>query len=137
MRRFKVDELPQLFNVLVGDMSIVGPRPEVLSELQEYQGEYAPILELRPGITDWASLWNADEGAILEGAKDPHAAYKKYIQPTKLKLQLKYRRERSFWLDLKLILYTLLKIVRKGWVPPELRGYPLPVLRPEDKVSTG
>lgn len=136
MRRFKLDELPQLFNVMAGDMSIVGPRPEVLSELAEYTGKYAPILTLRPGITDWASLWNADEGAILEGAKDPHAAYKKYIQPTKLELQLKYWRERSFWLDLKLIFYTLYKIVRKGWVPAELRQYPLPVLAPEDKVQS-
>jgi len=133
MRRHKLDELPQLISVLVGEMSLVGPRPEVLSELAEYQGEYAKILELRPGVTDYASLWNADEGAVLAGAADPHQAYKKHIQPTKLELQLKYCRERSMWLDFKLIFYTLYKIVRKGWVPPELRDYPPPVVPDEEK----
>lgn len=134
LRRYKLDEVPQLWNVLKGEMSFVGPRPEVLSELPEYQGDYAKILELRPGITDLASLWNADEGGVLAGAQDSHDAYKRHIQPTKLALQLKYYRERSFWLDLKLIFYTLYKIVRKGWVPPELRDYPPPVVPDEEKA---
>lgn len=135
LRRFKLDELPQLINVLKGDMSLVGPRPEVESEVREYSAEQRRVLDIRPGITDFASLWNSDEGAVLAGAADAHAAYKQYIQPTKLKLQLKYLEERSFWLDVKLIFYTLLKIVRKGWVPPELREFPAPRLPDEDSAG--
>jgi lipopolysaccharide/colanic/teichoic acid biosynthesis glycosyltransferase len=131
LRRHKFDELPQLLNVIIGNMSLVGPRPEVLSEVAEYSTEQRRVFELRPGITDFASLWNADEGAVLANAKDPHAAYKKYIQPTKLALQIKYLEERSFRLDMKLIFYTLFKIVRKGWVPPELRAYPPPIVPTE------
>jgi len=135
LRRFKLDELPQLFNILAGQMSFVGPRPEVLSEVDEYDEEQRNVLELRPGITDWASIWNADEGAVLAGAADPHAAYKKCIQPTKLALQLRYLEERSFWLDLRLVFYTLFKIVRKGWVPPELLGYPPPAVPGDEKAA--
>ena len=124
MRRYKLDELPQLFNVLIGDMSLVGHRPEVLSEVAEYTTEQRRILDLRPGITDWASIWNADEGSVLAGASDPHQAYKTLIQPTKLRLQLKYRDERSLWIDVKLLLYTMLKIIRKNWTPTELRAFP-------------
>ncbi len=126
MRRYKLDELPQLFNVLKGDMSLVGPRPEVLSEVERYTPEQRRVLALRPGITDLASLWNADEGAVLAGTVDPHAAYQQFIQPTKLALQLRYLDERSLWLDLKIIIYTIWKIFRKGWVPPELRAVPPP-----------
>jgi lipopolysaccharide/colanic/teichoic acid biosynthesis glycosyltransferase len=126
MRRYKLDELPQLLNVLIGQMSLVGPRPEVLSEVAEYSPEQRKVLELRPGITDWASLWNVDEGAVLAGAADPHQAYKARIQPTKLALQLKYYNERSLLTDLRIIVYTLLRVVRKGWVPPELVPYGSP-----------
>jgi len=126
LRRFKLDELPQLINVLKGDMSFVGPRPEVESEVHEYSAEQRRVLDIRPGITDYASLWNSDEGAVLAGAADAHAAYKRYIQPTKLQLQLKYLEERSFWLDTRLVFYTLLKIFRKNWVPQELREFPPP-----------
>ena len=126
MRRFKLDELPQLFNVLSGTMSLVGPRPEVLSEVAEYSPEQLRALEMRPGITDWASIWNCDEGAVLSGAANPHAAYKERIQPRKLKLQIKYRDEHSFSMDMKIIFYTLRKIVDKGWVPRELRRYGKP-----------
>ncbi len=123
MRRFKLDELPQLINVLIGEMSLVGPRPEVLSEVEGYTDEQRGVLALRPGITDWASIWNADEGAVLAGAEDPHAAYKELIQPTKLELQLKYLRERSFFVDLKILLYTVLRLFRKDWLPRELESY--------------
>jgi lipopolysaccharide/colanic/teichoic acid biosynthesis glycosyltransferase len=113
-----------LLNVLAGDMSLVGPRPEVVDKANELQGEYRRIFDLRPGITDWASIWNADEGGLLAGAADPDAAYEKVIRPTKLKLQLYYCDTRSFFGDVKLILYTPLKILRKNWVPTELKGYP-------------
>jgi lipopolysaccharide/colanic/teichoic acid biosynthesis glycosyltransferase len=112
LRKFKLDELPQLINVLIGDMSIVGPRPEVKRYTDLYTAEEKAILSVRPGITDWASIWNSDEGAILAGAKDPDKAYEELIRPTKLKMQLRYVRQRSFLTDLKIIFLTALAILR-------------------------
>ena len=112
LRKCKLDELPQLINVLKGEMSIVGPRPEVKRYTDLFSEEEKEILSVRPGITDWASIWNADEGKVLAGAADPEKAYMELIRPTKLKLQLKYVRERSFWVDLKIIFLTLLAIVQ-------------------------
>lgn len=126
MRRYKLDELPQLINVVKGDMSLVGPRPEVLSEKAAYCGAYAEILRLRPGITDWASLWNSHEERVLAGAPDPHQAYKELIQPTKLALQLKYARERSLRIDLEILACTAVKALWREWVPPRLQPYGQP-----------
>jgi lipopolysaccharide/colanic/teichoic acid biosynthesis glycosyltransferase len=128
IRRYKIDELSQLLNVLIGDMSIVGPRPEILAYTSKYQGEYLEILAVRPGITDWASIWNADEGGVLAGARDPDRAYEILIQPTKLRLQLKYVREHTLWTDLKIITYTLRRIFDSGFHPRELAT--IPVLSP-------
>ena len=86
MRKCKLDELPQLFNVLFGTMSFVGPRPEVQKFVDLYTDEEQIILEMRPGITDWASIWNSDEGHVLDGAPDADAAYAELIRPTKLEL---------------------------------------------------
>jgi lipopolysaccharide/colanic/teichoic acid biosynthesis glycosyltransferase len=113
LRNYKLDELPQLFNVFMGDMSLVGPRPEVKYYTDMFTGEEKKILTVKPGITDWASLWNPDEGKILAGSKDPDKTYLEKIRPQKIKLQLKYVSERSFWVDLKIILMTLSKIIRK------------------------
>jgi lipopolysaccharide/colanic/teichoic acid biosynthesis glycosyltransferase len=124
VRRCKLDELSQLINVLRGDMSLVGPRPEVVYKVEQFGAEARRTLELRPGITDWASIWNSDEGGVLAGAPDPDAAYEKVIRPTKLKLQLYYCDTRTFFGDVKIILYTILRIVRKNWTPRELQGYP-------------
>ncbi len=112
LRRYKLDELPQLLNVLKGDMSIVGQRPEVKRYTDLFTEEEKIILSIRPGITDWASIWNADEGAILAGAEDPEQTYMELIRPTKLKLQMKYVRERSLWMDLKIIFITILAIIQ-------------------------
>lgn len=112
IRKHKLDELPQLFNVLLGQMSFVGPRPEVKRFTDMYSEEEKAILTVRPGITDWGSIWNCDEGTILAGAEDPDLAYMELIRPTKLKLQLKYVREVSFLTDLKIILLTLLTIIQ-------------------------
>ena len=112
LRKYKLDELPQLINVLKGDMSIVGPRPEIRKYVDQYNEEEKQILTVRPGITDWASIWNADEGALLAGAKDPDRAYEELIRPTKLKLQLKYVRERSFFTDMKIIFLTMLAVIQ-------------------------
>ena len=126
MRRYKLDELPQLFNVLIGEMSLVGPRPEVLSEVEAYSPEQRRVLGVRPGITDWASIWNADEGAVLLGAADPHAVYRERIQPTKLRLQLKYCDDASLGTDIRIILYTIWKVLKKDFIPAELRPFGKP-----------
>lgn len=126
MRRYKLDELPQLLNVLTGEMSFVGPRPEVLSEVAEYTPEQRKVLELRPGITDWASIWNSHEEDVLAGAADPHQAYKALIQPTKLKLQLEYYRTCSFTVDLRILISTCIRLFRHDWTPAALKAYPKP-----------
>lgn len=112
IRAYKLDELPQLLNVLAGDMSFVGPRPEVKKFTDMYTVEEKAILTVRPGITDWASIWNSDEAALLAGAPDPDKAYLELIRPEKLRLQLKYVRERSFMMDIQIILLTLLKLIK-------------------------
>ena len=113
LRKYKLDELPQLFNVLLGEMSLVGPRPEVKCYTDMFTAEEKAILSVRPGITDWASIWNPDEGSILAGAEDPEAAYLELIRPTKLKLQLKYVREQSLTTDLKIIWETIAVVLVK------------------------
>lgn len=113
IRKLKLDELPQLLNVLKGEMSIVGPRPEVQMYVDMFAEEEKAILSVRPGITDWASIWNPDEGAILAGSPDPEKTYMEKIRPEKIRLQLEYVRKRSFWVDLKIILWTLKTIVMK------------------------
>jgi len=123
LRRYKLDELPQLINVLAGEMSLVGPRPEVPRYTALYTDEEEAILCVRPGITDWASIWNADEGALLAGAEDPERVYLEKIRPRKLQLQLKYVRERSFWVDLRILFLTLLAVIRpESQAVQELRG---------------
>lgn len=107
LRKTKLDELPQLVNVLKGDMSVVGPRPEVKKFTDLYTEKEKVLLELRPGITDYASLWDIDEAAALAGSKDPDRDYFEKIRPEKIRLQLKYYRERSLWTDLKIIFLTI------------------------------
>lgn len=113
IRKYKLDELPQLINVLKGEMSIVGPRPEVPFYVNMFTEEEKKILSVKPGITDWASLWNPDEGAILAGSSDPEKTYMEKIRPIKIKLQLKYVEERSFLTDLKIIFLTVLTVLTK------------------------
>jgi lipopolysaccharide/colanic/teichoic acid biosynthesis glycosyltransferase len=106
MRKYKLDELPQLLNVLIGDMSFVGPRPEVQQYVDMFTEEETQILSVRPGVTDWATLWDSDEGAVLAGSPDPERIYLQKIRPEKIRLQLKYVQERSLWIDVKIILMT-------------------------------
>lgn len=113
LRARKLDELPQLLNVLNGEMSFVGPRPDVKRFTDMYTEEEKILLTVRPGITDWASLWNSDEGAILTGSPDPDQAYLELIRPEKIRLQLKYVRQRSFWVDLKIIFLTIMQVMGK------------------------
>src|SRR6266568_1772783 len=111
LRRYKLDELPQLLNVVKGEMSLVGPRPEVLQEVVLYTEEEKRLLEVRPGITDWASIRFRDEGEILRGSADPHAAYREKIRPEKIRLGLEYVERRSFLTDCKIIVSTLKAIL--------------------------
>lgn len=111
IRKFKLDEFPQFINVLLGDMSFVGPRPEVPCYVNMFTEEEKDILNVRPGITDWASIWNPDEGEILAGSPDPEKTYLEKIRPTKIRLQLKYAREWTFWTDIKIIFHTLWIII--------------------------
>lgn len=113
MRKHKFDELSQLINVLKGEMSFVGPRPEVQHYVNMYTEEEKIILRVKPGITDWASLWNSDEGAILAGSPDPEKTYLEKIRPEKIRLQLKYVKKHSLGVDVKIILQTILKIIKK------------------------
>lgn len=107
LRRYKLDELPQLLNVLAGDMSFVGPRPEVPSEVAEYDENARRLLGVRPGITDYSSIKFRNEGEILKGHADPHRAYKELIQPEKIRLGLQYVDHHSVWIDFCLILKTI------------------------------
>jgi lipopolysaccharide/colanic/teichoic acid biosynthesis glycosyltransferase len=111
LRKYKLDELSQLINVLKGEMSFVGPRPEVQHYVDMYSEEEKIILNVKPGITDWASLWNPDEGAVLAGSPDPEKTYMEKIRPEKLRLQLEYVRKRSFWADIIILFQTLASII--------------------------
>lgn len=110
LRKYKLDELPQFINVLKGDMSIVGPRPEVEYYVNMFTEEEKAILSVKPGITDWASLWNSDEGALLAESEDPDKTYFEEIRPEKIRLQLKYVNNHNFWIDIKIIFLTIIAI---------------------------
>ncbi len=112
IRKFKLDELSQLINVFFGDMSFVGPRPEVQKFVDIYTEEEKQILSVRPGITDWSSIKFHNEGEIIEasGIPDADEAYEKLIRPEKLRLQMKYVKERNLWVDIKIIVSTMLTL---------------------------
>ena len=123
IRKWKLDELAQLINVVKGDMSLVGPRPEVKAFTDLYSGDELNILSLRPGITDWASIWNSDEGGVLEGAFDPDAVYLKVIRPVKLELQLHYYHNQSFLNDIKILFHTVYRVFDSSFVPSDLSTF--------------
>lgn len=106
LRRMKIDELPQLINVLKGDMSLVGPRPLVRQQVELYPKLYEPILSVRPGITSEASIYFRDENALLGSVKDPETYFREVIMPKKIELNLQYVKNRSMMGDLKLLLKT-------------------------------
>ena len=113
IRKYKLDEIPQLINVLRGEMSFVGPRPEVQYYVNMFTEEEKAILSVRPGITDWASIWNPDEGAVLAGSPDPEETYMEKIRPEKIRLQLKYVGEHSFLTDLEIIFKTVTRLFKR------------------------
>ncbi|MCD4723996.1 MAG: sugar transferase [Bacteroidales bacterium] len=111
LRKTKLDELPQMLNILKGNMSFVGPRPEVRKYVELYSAEQMKVLSVRPGLTDYASLEYIDEDSILGQSDDPDRVYITVIMPAKLELNLKYIRERSFTTDLTIMMKTFLKII--------------------------
>lgn len=111
LRKYKLDELPQLLNVLKGEMSLVGPRPEVMDEVIRYSDEEKRLLLVRPGITDWASIRFRDEDEILRGSNDPHQSYHELIRPEKVRLGLKYVEHHSFLIDLHILWLTLMAVL--------------------------
>jgi lipopolysaccharide/colanic/teichoic acid biosynthesis glycosyltransferase len=114
LRKYKLDELPQLFNVVLGEMSLVGPRPEVKRYVEMYSVEQRKVLEVKPGITDYASIEYSNENELLGKADDPEKTYVEEIMPAKLKLNLRYVQEKSFFVDLKIIFRTVMKILTAG-----------------------
>jgi lipopolysaccharide/colanic/teichoic acid biosynthesis glycosyltransferase len=112
LRKYKLDELPQLFNVLFGTMSLVGPRPEVRKYVDLYNELQANVLSVKPGITDYASLEFINENELLAQSNEPEKTYINDIMPKKLALNLKYIKEQNLLVDLKIITKTILKIVK-------------------------
>lgn len=112
LRKYKFDELPQLINVLKGEMSLVGPRPELEKFVKLYDQEQQNVIKVKPGITDYASIQFRNENELLEGKADPVDFYIQEIMPVKLKLNLEYIRDQSVWGDVKIIFRTLFSIFR-------------------------
>lgn len=111
IRKYKLDEVTQLWNVMIGDMSLVGPRPNVKRETDLYTAEEKKLLNVKPGITDFSSIVFSDEGEILSNYDDPDIAYNQLIRPWKSRLGLFYVLKRNFFLDVKLIYLTILSIL--------------------------
>lgn len=112
LRRYKLDELPQLVNVLLGDMSLVGPRPEVPRYVDAFREEYREVLSVKPGITDFASLEYKDENELLRGVENPEEKYLNEILPAKIEFYRKYIREQGLVTDVILIIRTVVGIFR-------------------------
>lgn len=112
IRKYKLDELPQLFNVFVGNMSIVGPRPEVRHYVNYWTEEQLHVLDVRPGITDPASIKFRNENDLMEQAEDPEYYYINVVMQEKLKLYLEYVNHHSFWGDIKIIFHTFAAIIK-------------------------
>jgi len=113
LRKYKLDEFPQLLNILNGEMSIVGPRPEVRKYVEIYTKEQLNVLSVKPGLTDYASLEYINESEILGNSEDPNQTYINEVMPIKLELNLKYISNISFITDLSLIFKTIIRILAK------------------------
>jgi lipopolysaccharide/colanic/teichoic acid biosynthesis glycosyltransferase len=114
LRKYKLDELPQLINVVKGEMSLVGPRPEVKKFVDLYNDEQRKVFQIKPGITDLASIHFRNENELLEGKDDPVDFYIREIMPAKLQLNLEYIQRQSFWFDVKIIFRTVFSILKRS-----------------------
>ena len=127
IRNYKIDELTQLFNVLIGNMSLVGPRPNVKSEVDLYTEMEKNLLSVKPGITDFSSIVFSDEGKILENKENPDLSYNQLIRPWKSRLGLIYIKHHSILLDLELMIFTLVALISKPialkWVVKKLEKF--------------
>lgn len=112
LRKYKLDELPQLINVLIGDMSFVGPRPEVEKYVKLYNSEQQKVLSVKPGITDWASIQYVNESELLAKSCEPEKTYINEIMPAKLAINLEYVKQNNLLIDIKIILHTFKAILR-------------------------
>jgi lipopolysaccharide/colanic/teichoic acid biosynthesis glycosyltransferase len=126
IRKYKLDEFTQLWNVLLGDMSLVGPRPNVKTEVDLYTDVEKELLSVKPGITDFSSIVFSDEGKILEDKKNPDLAYNQLIRPWKSRLGLIYIKHQSILLDVEIIINTLFALISKrrvlNWVSKKLEN---------------
>lgn len=113
IRKYKLDEFPQLINVFIGDMSLVGPRPEVRKYVDMYTPEQMHVLDVRPGVTSLASIRYRNENELLDKAEDPDQFYIDVVMQDKLAIDLEYVKNASFWYDIKLIFQTFWEIVSK------------------------
>lgn len=113
LRKYKIDELPQLLNIIRGEMSFVGPRPEVPKYVELYDSTQRRVLSVKPGLTDWASIKYIDENRLLETAEDPESFYVNTVIPSKLSQNLEYIDHHNLWIDFKIISYTLKSIILK------------------------
>ena len=124
IRKYKLDELTQLWNVLIGDMSLVGPRPNVLTDVNLYTNFENQLLTVKPGITDFSSIVFSDEGNILKNSKNPNLDYNQLIRPWKSRLGLIYINHMSILLDIQIIIYTLIALISKrtalNWISKKL-----------------
>lgn len=111
LRKYKLDELPQLLNVLKGHMSFVGPRPEVRKYVNLYNDDQLMVLSVKPGITDWASIQFSNESELLSKAEDPESFYIKELICLKIKQNMEYINKHNLWIDLKIIFLTLRKVI--------------------------
>jgi lipopolysaccharide/colanic/teichoic acid biosynthesis glycosyltransferase len=139
IRKTKIDELPQLINVFLGQMSLVGPRPEIASYVEKWsQKDRDIILSVRPGVTDYASLIYSNEQAVLGASENPDKTYLEEVMPNKLALYRKYVQEQSLWLDLRIIIATVLKLfgVNVSFLLPELKAISWEAGRRESKISS-
>ena len=127
IRKYKLDEFTQLWNVLIGDMSLVGPRPNVLVDVDLYTNTENKLLEVKPGITDFSSIVFSDEGKILENKENPDLSYNQLIRPWKSRLGLIYIKHHSILLDLELIIFTVVALISKPmalkWVVKKLERF--------------
>jgi len=127
IRKYKIDELTQLFNVLIGNMSLVGPRPNVKSEVDLYTEIEKKLLSVKPGITDFSSIVFSDEGKILENKENPDLSYNQLIRPWKSRLGLIYIKHKSILLDLELMIFTVVALISKPmalkWVVKKLEKF--------------
>lgn len=138
LRNTKLDELPQLINVLIGDMSLVGPRPELRYYIDMYTPREMPILDLKPGITDWASITNFEQFKGFTEASDPDEYYLHVVRPVKLELQLYYRNHHSFLGDLRCLFWTVYKVIsRSQKLPAEIQAIVDDKKAEMSKVSNG